>query len=116
MRTSCLVSMGLMIAPALAAGQEASYLMAGTQLPIAKVSNGHVQVVTPYSDDWVHVRVSASYGAVGVVGRYQGGMTERPFAVPAEFEMPRALSLELRKPQSAWSAATAATFARTSAR
>ncbi|MCP4902845.1 MAG: transglutaminase domain-containing protein [bacterium] len=106
MRFACLISMSLLIAP-FVTGQEATYLMAGQQLPVLKNSNGYVQAVAPQAGDWVKVRVSVSYGAVGVVGRYDGVDNTSSLA-PVGFEIPEGLGLELRDPQSAWSAATAA--------
>lgn len=105
MRLVCLLSACLLAIPS-ASGQEAAYLMAGTQLPVTKVSNGHVQTVTPQRGEWVHVRVAASYGAVGVVGSFRLDGATRRIEVPPQFAMPSALRHDLLEPQTAWSAAT----------
>jgi hypothetical protein len=108
MRSTCLLSVCLLIAAPNVLGQQASYVMAGSQLPVAKNSNGHVQVVTPLSDGGVHVQVTTTYGAVGAVGPYQQDRSAGSLAVPAQFDLPTVLRRDLLKPQTAWSAATLA--------
>ena len=89
-----------------AAGEEASYVVVGGDVPVAAASNGYSQIVRPVAEGSTEVRVATTLAPIGAGGTYAdvlGG--ERP-KVPAGFELPRRLLTELRPDLDAWQAAT----------
>lgn len=102
---SSLVGLLTLIA-ALLSAEEASYLVAGSNLPIRNATNGFVQEVRPAGAQAVTVRVETSQAPIGSTATYASVLAgERP-AVPAGFELPKKLSRELSPGLGAWDAAT----------
>ena len=88
------------------AGEEASYLLTGGDVPVAAASNGYAQLVRPVAEGGTEVRVATNLSPIGASGTYADILAgERP-KIPAGFELPRRLSSELRPELDAWQAAT----------
>jgi hypothetical protein len=88
-----------------AAGEEASYLVIGGEVPVAAASNGYAQVVRPVASG-SEVRVATTLAPIGARGSYADVLAgERP-KIPAGFKLPRRLLTELRPDLDAWQAAT----------
>jgi hypothetical protein len=95
-----------LLSPIPGAGEEASYLLVGGDLPVAAASNGYSQVVIPVGDGSTEVRVATALTPIGASGTYaEIGAGERP-EVPSGFELPVSLSSRLRPDLGAWQAAT----------
>ena len=89
-----------------AAGEEASYLLTGGDVPLAAASNGYAQLVQPTAEGSTEVRVATTLSPNGAGGTYAAILAgERP-RVPAGFELPRRLSSKMRPDLDAWQAAT----------
>ena len=89
-----------------AAGEEASYLVVGGDVPVAAASNGYAQIVRLVAEGNAEVRVATTLAPIGAEGTYADILAgERP-SVPAGFELPRRLLVELRPDLDAWQAAT----------
>ena len=89
-----------------AAGEEASYLLTGGDVPLAAASNGYAQLVRPVAEGSTEVRVATTLSPIGAGGTYAEILAgDRP-RVPAGFELPRRLLTELRPDLDAWQAAT----------
>jgi hypothetical protein len=100
-----LATLCLLAAPPVA-GEEASYLVTGGDVPVAAASNGYAQDVHTTADGAAEVRVATSLSPIGAGGTYADiAAGERP-AVPAGFALPRRLLTELRPDLGAWQAAT----------
>ena len=94
------------LSPFPAAGEEASYLVVGGDLPVAASSNGYSQAVSPAGDGSVEVRVATTLTPIGARGTYAEIVAgERP-EVPSGFLLPKSLSNALRPDLGAWQAAT----------
>ena len=90
----------------LAAGEEASYLVDRGDVPVAAASNGYAQLVRPAAEGGTEVRVATTLTPIGAGGTYADVLAgERP-TVPAGFELPGRLLIELRPDLDAWQAAT----------
>jgi len=95
-----------LLAASTAVGEEASYLVAGGDVPVAAASNGYAQVVRTTADGSTEVRVATTLSPIGAGGTYADIVAgERP-DVPAGFALPRRLLTELRPELGAWQAAT----------
>ena len=89
-----------------AAGEEATYVVSGGDIPVAAASNGYAQIVQPIAEGSAEVRVATTLAPIGAGGTYADVLAgERP-KVPAGFELPRRLLTELRPDLDAWQAAT----------
>ncbi len=89
-----------------AAGEEASYIVVGGDIPVAAASNGYAQIVRPVAEGSVEVRVATTLAPIGAGGTYADVLAgERP-KVPAGFELPQRLQIKLRRDLGAWQAAT----------
>jgi len=89
-----------------AAGEEASYVVVGGDIPVAAASNGYAQIVRPVAEGMTEVWVATTLEPIGAGGTYADVLAgERP-KVPAGFELPRRLLTELRPDLDAWQAAT----------
>lgn len=88
------------------AGEEASYIVVGGDIPVAAASNGFAQIVRPVDEGGVEVRVATTLAPIGADGTYADVMAgERP-KIPAGFELPQRLQTDLRRDLGAWQAAT----------
>ena len=91
---------------ALLSAEEASYLVAGSDLPVRTAANGFVQEVRPDGALAVTVHVETSQAPIGSTATYARILAgERP-AVPAGFELPPKLLRQLSPGLGAWDAAT----------
>ena len=89
-----------------AAGEEASYLLIGGDVPVTAATNGFAQTVRPVGEGSTEVLVATTLTPIGAGGTYAEVLSgERPL-VPAGFELPRRLLAELRPDIDAWQAAT----------
>jgi hypothetical protein len=95
-----------MVGAAVAAAQEATYVVRGDQLPIAVASNGYVQSVTATADGGSRVHVAAVPSPIGAEGPYAAVAGSRNSILPEGFELPAELRSDLRQGLSAWEAAT----------
>lgn len=89
-----------------AAGEEASYVVVGGDIPVAAASNGYAQVVRRIEKGRTEVRVATSLAPIGAGGTYADVLAGDRQKVPAGFELPRRLLTELRPDLDAWQAAT----------
>jgi hypothetical protein len=95
-----------LLSPIPAVGEEASYRVAGGDLPVAASSNGYSQTVSPVGDGTTGVRVATTLTPIGASGTYAEIVAgERP-EVPSGFVLPESLSRRLRPDLGAWQAAT----------
>lgn len=95
-----------LLSPIPSAGEEASYLVVGGDLPVAASSNGYSQAVNPAGDGSAEVRVATTLTPIGATGTYAEIVAgERP-EVPSGFVLPKSLSSKLRPDLGAWQAAT----------
>jgi hypothetical protein len=88
------------------AGEEASYLLTGGDVPFAAASNGYAQLVRPVAEGETEVRVATTLSPIGASGTYAEILGGERSKVPAGFELPRRLASELRPDLDAWQAAT----------
>jgi len=101
---------GLVLAAALLASVplpagEATFVLTGTQLPRDRISNGHVQVVTPLEDGRVRVQVSVHLDPLDSRGGIEAS-ADGTTGTPEWFELPRELSRRLEQSGGAWGRAT----------
>jgi hypothetical protein len=89
-----------------AAGEEASYLVIGGDVPVAAATNGFAQTVRKVGEGSTEVRVATTLAPIGAAGTYADVLAAKKPAVPAGFELPRRLLSELRPDIDAWQAAT----------
>lgn len=89
-----------------AAGEEASYLLKGGDVPVATASNGFAQLVRPVPEGSTEVRVATTLAPIGAGGAYADVIAGKSPKVPAGFELPRRLLDSLRPDLDAWQAAT----------
>jgi hypothetical protein len=95
-----------LLGASLAAAEEASYLMRGSQLPAAVVSNGYLQSVSPLPSGELLVRVTTLLAPIGSTGSYGALRAGSAVAVPEGFALPAGIRRELRDDLDAWEAAT----------
>jgi hypothetical protein len=86
--------------------QEASYLVAGGDLPVPAASNGFAQDVEAEAGGAVQVRVATALSPIGASGSYSEVLTGTQPQVPIGFELPKRLQSRLRPDIDAWQAAT----------
>lgn len=86
--------------------QEASYLVAGGDLPVPAASNGFAQDVEAESGGAVRVRVATALSPIGASGSYAEVLAGTQPQVPVGFELPKRLRSRLRPDIDAWQAAT----------
>lgn len=85
---------------------EASYLVAGGDLPVAASSNGFAQEVQMEAAGAVRVRVATSLSPIGASGSYADVLKDLRPQVPVGFELPKKLRSRLQPHIDAWQAAT----------
>jgi len=88
------------------AGEEASYLVSGGDVPVAAASNGFAQLVRPHVEGGVEVRVATTLTPIGAGGTYGDVLAGEGPKVPSGFELPRHLDARLSPDLDAWQAAT----------
>jgi hypothetical protein len=89
-----------------AAGEEATYLVTGGDVPVAAATNGFAQIVRPAGEGGTEVRIATTLEPIGAGGTYGDVLAGKKPIVPAGFELPRRLLSELRPDLDAWQAAT----------
>jgi hypothetical protein len=87
--------------------QEAVYRVRGSQLPVASMSNGHLQTLSAGADGVTVVHVATSWDPIGAVGTHASVLATGPQRVPEGFGLPRHLTHRVRPQDSAFEAATA---------
>ncbi len=102
-----LLGVAVVLLATVAAGHadEAVYIVRGAQLPVGRVSAGHVQEVAPLGDGAVRVRVATSMSPLRVDAAYAPTAIAGA-AVPPGFVLPADLARGLADESRAWSAAT----------
>ncbi len=95
-----------LLGPFNAGAYDATYVLRGSQLPMAVESNGYVQSVTLRSEGEAVVRVTTAATPIGAVGSYGHVRRSSTRSVPEDFVIPRRLRSKLDAEAGAWEAAT----------